>query len=354
MNDIRSLAKWITAVESRDPAALQRLASLQPGEDRAYRIGVTGPPGAGKSTLVDRLIGLLRARGEKVAIVAIDPSSPFSGGAVLGDRIRMQAHAGDDHVFIRSVGSRGAHGGLSRAARAITRILAAYQYNWIIVETVGVGQSEFDIMELADTTVVVLVPEAGDTVQTMKAGLLEVADCFVVNKADRKGAGEMASGLKAMLALAQVTGAEDAGSHDASHRITSKTRQLGRFQSSRFEHSATDAPEMRRLEPSPMTHLAWQVPVLETTATQGVGVEALFEAILRHRDAVANDPAHAAGQADVRRQELFELCGSAFLEQLQGRVAVSKDLQTMIAAVACGEANPYEMAEKMLKLCGDG
>src|SRR5436190_147692 len=186
--DRLALARLITQIENRTAALPAIMRTVYPRAHGAYVVGVTGPPGAGKSTVVDRLTARLRAEGATVGVVAVDPSSPFTGGAVLGDRIRMQAHTLDPGVFIRSMATRGAFGGIARATGQVVKLLAAFGFDWILIETVGVGQTELDIMKLADTTIVVLVPEAGDAVQAMKAGLLEAADVFVVNKADRPGA----------------------------------------------------------------------------------------------------------------------------------------------------------------------
>ena len=199
--DRLALSRLISQVEGRSKDLLSIMSQVQERCGNAYCIGVTGPPGAGKSTLVDRLISHLRKKGKKVGVVAIDPSSPFSGGAVLGDRIRMQEHSGDDGVFIRSLGSRGSHGGLSRATRAVVKLYDAFGMDYVLVETVGVGQTELDIMEIADTTIVILTPESGDAIQTLKAGILEIADIFVVNKADRERATWMQAELRAMLEL---------------------------------------------------------------------------------------------------------------------------------------------------------
>ena len=199
--DRRSLARLFTRIEN-DYAALRdvmRLAHSHTGN--AEIVGVTGPPGAGKSTIVDRMVHTAREEGRSVGVLAVDPTSPFSGGAVLGDRIRMRDHYLDPDVFIRSIATRGAHGGLAAVCRAGVSLLDAVGKDLVLVETVGVGQTELDIMGVADIVVVVLVPEAGDTVQAMKAGLLEIADIFVVNKADRDGAGQMASAIRAMLSL---------------------------------------------------------------------------------------------------------------------------------------------------------
>lgn len=203
--DRRALARSISAIENRSPDVLRSVAALAPrrlsGPGGPQVVGVTGPPGAGKSTLTDRLISSARATGARVGVIAVDPSSPFSGGAILGDRLRMEVHAGDPGVFIRSLASRGHLGGLSRATGQVVDLFDAAGFDLVIVETVGVGQSELSVMEVADTVVVVLTPESGDVVQTMKAGLLEVADVFLVNKADRPGADHLRRDLEAMVHL---------------------------------------------------------------------------------------------------------------------------------------------------------
>src|SRR5215470_14008427 len=245
--DRMALARLMTLVEARGADVPAVMARIYAKTGRAHLIGVTGPPGAGKSTLVDRMTAHLRAAGRRVGVVAVDPSSPFSGGAVLGDRIRMQSHFLDEGVFIRSLSTRGSHGGIPRAARDVVRLLDAFGMDDVLIETVGVGQTELDIMRLADTVVVVLVPEAGDAVQVMKAGLLEIADVFVVNKADRDGAVRMQSELELMLQLRPPSG--------------------------------------------------WQVPVLLTVAADGSGVPALVEAIDQHSRYLAESGEGAARTA---------------------------------------------------------
>jgi LAO/AO transport system kinase len=201
--DHRAIARAISLVENGDPAADLVLAAVAERTGRAFVVGVTGPPGAGKSTLVDRLTARWRARGRQVGVLAVDPSSPFSGGALLGDRVRMQAHAGDAGVFIRSMATRGATGGVARATRDAARVLEAAGFDPIVIETVGVGQAEVDVVSLADVVIVVVVPGTGDDIQALKAGVMEAGDVFVVNKADRDGAELATAAIQSMLALDQ-------------------------------------------------------------------------------------------------------------------------------------------------------
>ena len=298
--DRLALARLMTLVENRDPELPGVMSRLSARTGRAHVVGVTGPPGAGKSTLVDALIGRLRAGGRRIGVVAVDPSSPFSGGAVLGDRIRMQAHFLDPGVFIRSLATRGSHGGLPRAARDVVRLLDAFGMDVVLVETVGVGQTELDVMRLADSIVVVLVPEAGDTVQVMKAGLLEIADVFVVNKADRDGALRMVSELEQMLHLRP---------------------------------------------PSP-----WTIPVLPTTASIGSGVDAVLDALERHRAFVATDAERAGRTAARRAGELIDILEEEMRRRLEaGLVADPNGLGSIVESVRDGRVDPYSAALRNLE-----
>ncbi len=296
-----ALARLITVIENRsaDTAAVMSKVFQRCGH--AFTIGITGPPGAGKSTITSALIGHCRARGLSVGVVAIDPSSPFSGGSVLGDRIRMQKHFLDEGVFIRSLSTRGSHGGLARAGRDIARLMDASGKDVVIIETVGVGQTELDIMEVADTVVVVLVPESGDTVQVMKAGLLEIADVFVVNKADREGATRMRTELEMMLAL-----------------------------------KSNEDPD------------GWKTPVLLTKASAGEGTEQVLDACLAHHD-FRKTHGRSKSAAQRLRAEVFEICEEEIIRRLQ-RATSNDSVQAILAGVADGAKDPYYAA---LEILGD-
>jgi len=295
--DRRSIAKVISIVERGGDGARVAIRLLHPRTGRAWSIGITGAPGAGKSTLTDQLVGRLRATGGEVGVLAVDPTSPFSGGAILGDRVRMQSHTTDPGVFIRSMATRGHLGGLALAAPQAVRVLDAVGKAWIVIETVGVGQVEVEIAGHADTTVVVVNPGWGDAVQTAKAGLLEIADVFVVNKADRPGAAETASELAGMLELSS-----------------------------------------RR---------SWQPPIVRTVATTGEGIDQLYDAVAAHK-------AHleATGDADERRKARLreELRGLVGAEMLKRAAALCRGprFEAIVDAVADRTRDPYSAAEELL------
>ncbi|MEW6273071.1 MAG: methylmalonyl Co-A mutase-associated GTPase MeaB [Thermodesulfobacteriota bacterium] len=294
--DRRALARLITLVENRTPEVPQIMRRLYGKTGRAMLIGLTGPPGAGKSTLGDKLIAQLRREGKTVGVVAVDPSSPFSGGAVLGDRVRMQAHFLDEGVFIRSLSTRGRHGGLARATREVVHLLDAFGHDVVIVETVGVGQTELDIMGLAHTTIVVLVPEAGDTIQVMKAGLLEIADVFVVNKADREGARRLKNELEMMLHLRPAA--------------------------------------------------AWSVPVLLTEATANRGVEELVAQVKAHAEVRrAAQTAESGGRERVA--EWTEILRDELALRLD-RALAGGQLGGVAERLRAGTLDPYSAALEVL------
>jgi LAO/AO transport system kinase len=307
-----ALARLMTLVENRAPGVATLMSRVYPRLGHAHVVGVTGPPGAGKSTLVDRLTAHQRAGGRRVGIVAVDPSSPFSGGAVLGDRIRMQAHFLDPGVFIRSLSTRGSHGGLPRATRDVARLLDAFGMDDVLIETVGVGQTELDVMRLADTIVVVLVPEAGDAVQVMKAGLLEIADVFVVNKADREGAERMKSELLQMLHLRPAS--------------------------------------------------PWTIPVLLAQAANGIGTDEVARALAEHRAFVAGDGGRVARERQRREGELLDILGEELRRRLErGLDAATDGVAPLLEAVRTGSVDPYSAALQILAdrarltdLVGDG
>jgi len=294
--DRRALARLITLVENRTPEVPAIMQRLYPRVGRAMLVGLTGPPGAGKSTLGDKLIAQFRQAGRTVSVVAVDPSSPFSGGAVLGDRVRMQEHFLDPGVFIRSLSTRGRHGGLARATREVVHVLDAFGFDVVLVETVGVGQTELDIMGLAHTTVVVLVPEAGDTIQVMKAGLLEIADVFVVNKADRDGARRLKNELEVMLHLRPAS--------------------------------------------------SWNVPVLLTEATANRGIEELVGQIQAHGD-VRRAGRTAESDARERDAEWKEILRDELVQRLDRALATGA-FDGVASRVGGGAVDPYGAALEVL------
>ena len=296
--DKRSIARLLTIVENDEPGSAEVLRALYPETGRARILGVTGPPGGGKSTLVSRLASEYRKRFDRVAIVAVDPSSPFTGGAILGDRIRMRDRFLDEGVFIRSMASRGHAGGLARATMRVVNVLDALGTGLVIVETVGVGQEEVDVVRVADTVCLVTVPGLGDDIQALKAGVLEIADVLVVNKADKPGADETARDLSQMLTLG---------------------------------HPRTQ----------------WKPPIVRTAAQDGTGVEALVRAIEQH-----GEWARAHGELETRRagaarEEVEALLREALVKRLEARIG-SERVASAVSRVARRELDPYRAVEELL------
>jgi LAO/AO transport system kinase len=302
--DRLALARLITQVENRSAAVPTIMKAIHGRDGGAYVVGVTGPPGAGKSTIVDRLTSHLRGEGRTVGVVAVDPSSRFTGGAVLGDRIRMQAHTLDSGVFIRSMATRGSVGGLARATLDVMKLITAAGYEWILVETVGVGQTELDVMGLADTTVVVLVPESGDAIQAMKAGLMEAADVFVVNKADRAGAPALMAELKF-------------------------------------------AAHLHYASPSTPKDIDWEIPVLSAQAQADVGMTELLAEIRRHRGVLEAAGALATRREQRRRQELRAVLVEELNASVERRLEHG-ELRHPFEDVAAGRTDVYTAAREIL------
>ncbi|HSH68730.1 MAG TPA: methylmalonyl Co-A mutase-associated GTPase MeaB [Deferrisomatales bacterium] len=293
-------ARLIRLLEDGDPAGVEGLKILYPHTGKAFILGITGPPGAGKSTLVDRIVSEFRRRDLTVGVVAVDPSSPFSGGAILGDRIRMQRHATDAGVFVRSMATRGHLGGLSKAAGEAVLVLDAMGYNVILIETVGVGQDEVEIVDLAHTTAVVSLPGMGDDIQAMKAGILEIGDVFVVNKADKPGAEQVVRQLRVML-------------------------------------------EMRN-----RAHGDWEPPVLQTVAVNNQGIEELVDGFFRHRQHLADSGALV--QRKVAREMHFfrELVKELAAERVFGALDGTADYSTLVEKLKSRSLDPYSAAEILL------
>lgn len=322
-------------VEGRRPGVVKLLQELLLARPRARRFGITGPPGAGKSSLAAGLARLLRARGEEVAIVAVDPTSPFSGGALLGDRIRMNDLATDPGIFIRSMATRGSVGGLAATTREVVDLLDAFGFPNVLVETVGVGQTELEIASTADSVAVVLVPESGDGIQAMKAGLMEIADLFVVNKADRIGADRMVREIRQALMLRAASAMwGGAGHHGVDLSRTSASGKSPRGVGD--SPSATDAP-------------AWDVPVLKTSAGRGEGINDFLDALLAHSRHLTD-----TGQLEERRERRARSrVRDIVVERMRGRaeefLASQPDLRQRIADIAAGRATAYGVADELIR-----
>lgn len=301
--DVRAISRAITAVENQDPQASELLKQIFPSTGRAFVIGVTGAPGTGKSTLVDRLAAHYRSAGEPVGIIAVDPTSPFTGGAVLGDRIRMQGHASDRGIFIRSMATRGFLGGLARATGDVSLVLDAAGKRYVLIETVGVGQDEVEIVRLADCTLVVLVPGLGDDVQNMKAGLMEIGDVFVVNKSDREGAERVEQQILAMLQL---------------------------------------APERE----------GWKPPVLRTVATESKGVAELADTIAKFRKHFDQSEDRQAKKVEHWKLRLVELAEEQFMRRAVEGADGEAALESLAREVAGREKDPYAAARELMARAG--
>lgn len=325
-----ALARTISIVENARPGFEQLLGDLHRKLGRARRIGITGPPGAGKSTLTQQLVGQWRLRNQRVAVVAVDPTSPFSGGALLGDRIRMEPVALDEGVYIRSMATRGTLGGLATSTREVCDVLDAAGFDRILIETVGVGQSELAVTTMADTTALILVPESGDGIQALKSGVMEAADVYVVNKADRPGASNLAREIESTIAIRQGKAYRGTRHHGAS-RTGPRDTGLGTRESE-----------------------AWVQPVLLTTATTGAGIPELIEALERHLSWMESH-----GVLEERRRARFaarirEVVDRAMHRYVWNETRSETLLRERLDEVVTGRLSPYELAEEIMTGLKDG
>lgn len=337
-----ALARAVSIVENHRTGFDALLGELHPRLGRARRIGITGPPGAGKSTLTTSLAKAMRSAGLRVGIVAVDPTSPFTGGALLGDRIRMEEIALDPGIFIRSMATRGSLGGLASATREVADVLDAFGCDRVLIETVGVGQSELDVARAADTSVVVLVPESGDSIQTLKAGVMEIADVFVVNKADRPGADRLRTDIELMLGMRMGSTLKNVPAHHGVDLSSASGREAAR----KALNPARAAREAAQADPHESEQ--WTPPVLRSVASKGEGIEELLAALERHFAYL-----EASGTLrDRRRQRLRERVAEEVERKVRERLWRASDteawLNERLPAAEAGEATPFQIADELL------
>ncbi len=327
-----ALARAVSIVENQREGFDTLLSRWHTRLGRARRIGITGPPGAGKSTLTTQLIQLYRSQGLRVGVIAVDPTSPFTGGALLGDRIRMESVALDAGVFIRSLATRGSLGGLSSATRVVADVLDAFGFDRILMETVGVGQSELDIARVADTTLVVLVPESGDSIQTLKAGLMEVADVFTVNKADRPGADRLRNDIELMLGLRAGLSIRNVPAH---HGIDLKAfNNPGK--------AARSAASTEQVE-------AWVPPVLRTAAAKGEGIDTLAEALDRHARYLEQSGELIRRRHARWREQVIEVAEHRLRRRVWQDPEIKAYLSAQVARIESGDLTPFSVADELLR-----
>ncbi|MGZ3559963.1 MAG: methylmalonyl Co-A mutase-associated GTPase MeaB [Thermodesulfobacteriota bacterium] len=298
--DIRAASRLMRDIDDRVPSALESLKELYPNTGRAYIIGITGPPGSGKSTLVDKMIDILRKDGKSVGIVAVDPTSPFSGGAILGDRIRMQRHATDEGVFIRSLATRGCLGGLTRSTQDIINVMDAMGKDIILVETVGVGQDEVEVVNTAHTSIVVLVPGLGDDIQAIKAGIIEIGDLFVINKSDREGADKMERDLRMVLEMGSRRGN------------------------------------------------GWEPLIYKTEAISGKGVFELVYGIYRHKQALEQSQGWEKKLRERTKTTFLEILGTEVMSHFIEKMEKEGEWDKIIDDLKNRRTDPYSMAERVM------